>query len=293
MIRFPIVLALVALMLGVLFAACGDDNERTFETDNGDVTVSEDLPDDFPDDFPIYPDADLEGSARGEEQGTEGYVVTWQTNDDEEDVIAFYDEEFGDDKPWREVSRSEVGGSTFYAVTNEDESLAGTLYITRENGNVSIVAIVGEEGLLDDGVTPDGDGGDATPDESDDSGSGDDASGGGSLPEEEELSDDFPEDRVPLPDDIRVTNSTSIQSGETSTHLVEFYSEMSVDDLRSYFGDELTGNGWTEVFSTDQDGETLLSFSASDSGAVGAGVTVVIRESDVEGYRTVTLTVTE
>jgi len=286
--RFSLIIA-AAITFGALSVACNDSDE-TIDTGNGDVTTSRELPDDFPDDFPIYPGAEIESAQTVDSDDAEGHVVTWQSDDDIDDIVAFYDEEFGDGSSWRQVTRVENEGATIYAVTSADESIAGSLSVTPENGNVAIQAIIGRESG-DDGDPPAPDGGDGDSEE----GGGDDdgSSGSGSLPDEQELSEDFPEDRVPLPDGIRVTSSTSIDSGETSTHVVQFYSAMSADDLRSHFRDELSAQGWTEAFVTEQHGEILAAYSDADSATPGAGVNVLIVESDVEGYRSVTVTVTE
>lgn len=288
----------LALLVGVtlsltLAAACGGDDDQTIETDDGEVSFSDELPDDFPDDFPVYPDAELEGSATGESEGVRGWTVTWQSEDDIDDIVAFYDDEFGGDGPWRQVSRSEVNEATIYAVQNEDENVGGSLSVGQENGNVAITAFVGEGnfGDDDDGSDDEGSGDDGSDGEDDDGGGddgddGDDA--GGSLPPEQDLPDDFPVDEVPLPDDIRVTSATTLTTQGVNSYQVEFYSQASAEELQSHFEEAMPGAGWTEAFSSTSNGETILTYTRPD-GDVGVSVNVLIGESDVEGYRTVSI----
>jgi len=290
----------VLALLGVaLFAACGGDDKKTIDTGDGKVTVSDDLPDEFPDDFPIYDGADLQNSYQGESEGVSGIIATWTTGDSAEDVANFYESEFdGDD--WKKQSSGNSGGGSFFVVLNKDESKAGYLIISEADGDTQIIATVGDnDGSLTGDGSSDGSSGDDGEDTSgedssgnDGSSSGDDGSSSAQLPEEQDLDDDFPSDKVPLPDDSRVTSSSSLSSGGQDTFFVEFYSKKSTDELRDYFKDTLTGKGWTEALASESDGDVYLTYASEDASAT-SGVTVIITDADVDGYRTVSLSVVQ
>jgi hypothetical protein len=285
-------LLLAAFAFALAFAACGDDGETTIRGDNGDVTLSEDLPDGFPDDFPIYDGADFVGGARSTEEGAIGIVATWETRDDAEDVIAFYEDELSGDGNWVEVSQTTSPDGVFIIFQHaDDESRAGSVTVVREGDTTTIAVIIGESDDLigDDGDDGDGSGSDGDDDGADDDGDDDGATGGADLPDEVELSDEFPSDRVPLPDGARVTNTSSLSTAATTTHFVEFYSETSTSDLRDYYEDELPGNGWTEVFTSTEGGEFFLSYADDTS---TESLLITIGESEVEGYAIVSITVT-
>lgn len=284
-------LPVVALLGAVLFAACGGDGDKTISTDNGDVNVSDDLPGDFPDSFPIYDGADLQSSITGENQGVQGTVVTWTTGDSSDDVVSFYEDKMNGDE-WAIESKGDSPGSgSFIFARNSGESLVAYIFVSEAGGDTSILATVGE----DDGTFT-GDGADdPTPDDGDSSaGEGDfggDGSGNG-LPEEVDLSGDFPTDRVSLPDGARVTSNSNISSGGTTIHFVEFYSDDSADDIANFFKDGLPGNGWEETLSSESDGQVFLTFSESGADSSSASSVIVsIVPSPVDGYQQVTVNV--
>jgi hypothetical protein len=296
-LRFYIAALLVLLVAGFAVACGGDD--KTIATEDGEVTFSDDLPDEFPDDFPVYDGADLQGSYRGESEGVEGIVATWTTGDSIDDVAAFYEEELDGDN-WKIESQGSQGSfGSFYFALNSDDSKMAYVLISRSDDETTILVTVGDN----DGSVPGGDGSSGDDDSGDgssgddsgdagssDDGSGDDGSSGSAdLPEEQDLPDDFPADRVPLPSGARVTSSSSLSSGGTDTHFVEFYSQQSADELADYFKSELADKGWTESLSSESNGEMFLSFSEGEAGT--SGVTIIIADSPVDGYRLVTISV--
>jgi len=290
-------LGVVALMGIAFFAACGGGDDKTIDTGDGKVTISDDLPDEFPDDFPVYDGADLQGSYQGESEGVSGTVATWTTGDSADDVTNFYKDKLNGDN-WKIQSSGTSGGGSFFVVLNKDESKAGYVVIGEADGDTSIIVTVGDN---DGSVSGDDSGDNASGDDVEDTsgednagddGSSDEGSTDAQLPEEQDLSDDFPSDRVPLPDDSRVTSSSSISSGGQNSFFVEFYSKKSADELRDYFGDTLTGKGWTEALASEADGDVYLSYTNSETSAT-ASVTVIITDADVEGYQTVTLSVVQ
>jgi hypothetical protein len=269
-------------MVSLAGFACGGGDKKTIDIGNGEVTVGDELPDSFPDDFPIYDGADLQGVVQGEQGGISGTVATWETNDDFEKVKKFYDAALKDG-PWKSLADGTVAGSTFWSVENSAGEEQGYVQIADTNPT-RIVVVVGNRG---------GDiGGDvSTPD----SGSGDPSSGsdssGGDLPKEVALPDDFPSDQVPLPDDIRITNASSVNAGGTQSRLLQFYSKDSADDLASFFKDELEGKGFTQSIQQSQDGGIYAIYSENDDGS-GLLVSITILDGDVAGYRQVTLQIT-
>jgi len=280
------------LTLGLVASACGGgDDDNPFVP--GDQDVSEDLVDEFPDDFPVYPGADIQGSYRGESGGQEGIVAIWSTGDSLEDVSDFYDEELADG-PWKSNANGTAGDSAYWNAENEDGSRSAYVTVASQEGDTAITVIVGDN---PDSSSGDGD---ATPDDSgdgDDDPTPDDSDDGGQpaaeLPDEVELNDDFPSDSVPLPDNARVTSSTSFSQGGSNTFFVEFYSEDSAEEVQDYFDRELTGNGWTESFTSSSNGELFATYARADDpdGATNNGVVVTIRDSDVAGYVQVSLSV--
>lgn len=287
--------ALLAFVATAAIAVgCGGDDDKKINIPgtDGDVTVSDDLPDDFPKSIPIYDDADFQGSISGETEGIEGSVATWTTGDSAEDVSAWYEDKLKDIDGWKVTSSGEFGGGGFWALENDDGTKAA--YINVAGGDdTSILITVGDNpdgSSGDSDETPDdGSGSDEpTPDDGDDGGS----SGGGDLPPEANLSDDFPEDRVPLPDGARVTSSSSFEGGGTKTFLVEVYSKDSIDDIASFYESEMPGNGWTNSFKSESDGVVSHVYSTEDeSGSSTNGATITISESNVDGYNLVGITV--
>ena len=77
-------------------------------------------------------------------------------------------------------------------------------------------------------------------------------------------------------------------TASSDTFFVEVYSQDSTSDLSDFFTSELPKNGWTESLTTESNGEVYLSF-APESGDTSSGVTIAITESQVEGYRLVSI----
>lgn len=284
-----VVLGVLALLGLALFSACGGGDDKTFATDDGEVKISDDLSDEFPDDFPIYDGADLQGSYQGENQGIQGVVATWTTGDSVDDVKSFYADKLDDG--WKIQSSGDSAGTAFFIATNSDESQAAYVTISGTGDETTILVAVGDNpGDISgddssDEETPDD--GDSSGDSGDDGTSGDGDSGNADLPEEQDLSDDYPSDRVPLPDDIRVTGSTSLATGGTESHYIEFYSKKSADELADYFKDTLPGKGWSEAITTNTGGDVYIAFTSSDSTETSSGVTITITDAPVDGYRLV------
>jgi hypothetical protein len=295
-------MALIAV-LALTAWACGggDDDDGGGDGGNGgDVTdaCGADLPGnipglpdaadeagegDFPDDLPIYDGADFECGFSGETDGSSGMVGIWSTGDSVDDVKAFYDGEFSGDGPWTSESDGTAAGSSFWTITHEDDAQSGFVTVLADGDNTAITIIVGDEFADggDGGDTPD-DAGERTPDDS--------RSGSSDLPDEAELPDDFPSD-IPLPDGARVTNASSFTSGGVTSHVVEIYSQDSIDDLASFFQSEFEGQGWTQTLQTESNGEIFASY-ADEPDATGTLVTISITESGVEGYNLIGLSVT-
>ncbi len=297
------------LMAALLFAAtsvlaaCGGD-DKTIDIGDGEINVSDDIPDDFPDDFPKYDDAEVMGSVTSDASGSEGTLVTFQTDDSLEDVEAFYESEF-EDGPWQQVSNSSSSQGGSFLVEKGDT--AASVFFAEVDGKTSILVTYGTKEDLglddssgddasdDDGSSSDDDGEPTSESDSstdDDAGSSDDgdsSSGSDDLPDEVDLEEDFPSS-IPLPDGSRVTSSSSIASGGFSTVYAELYVDQSIDDLQTYFEDTLADAGYTESISSSSGGQIFLSYTEGD-GSSGNGVLVNISESGVDGYALVTITV--
>ncbi len=280
-----IAIACVSALL--LAAACGGGS-KTIDVGNGDkVKVSTSLPDDFPDNFPVYDGADLEGAVEGEQEGIKGIVATWTTNDSFDDVKAFYEGKF-EGGAWKSTLNGSAGGSVYWSLDETDGDRVG--YVAVSDGDkVSIIATVGNDPNLVSGgsETP---GTDETPPASD-PGTG---SGGGTseLPDEVDLPNDFPSDRVPLPDDARLFTANAVSVGGERSFGLSLYTKDSIEGAAQSYQDKLEGSGYSQTFETsDANGEYALYAENSDGTGIVVGVT--INEGDVEGYRLVVLSVTE
>jgi hypothetical protein len=208
-------------------------------------------------------------------------------------VKSFYADKLGDG--WKIQSSGDSAGTAFFIVTSDDESQAAYVTISGDGDKTTILVAVGDnpgdisgddssnEETPDDGASS----GDSGDDSGDDGTSGDGDSGNADLPEEQDLSDDYPSDRVPLPDDIRITGSTSLATGGTESYYIEFYSKKSADELADYFKETLPGKGWSEAITTNTGGDVYIAFTSADSTETSSGVTITITDAPVDGYRLV------
>ena len=304
-------LVAAGMIAALMFAACGggDDDEQTIDTGDGEVTIGDDLPDDFPDDFPVYDGADVQGSYRGEQDGIEGSITTWTTGDSYDDVVAFYESEF-EGGPWSSEgdssfsgSGSGSGGFTFWSVAHEDGEQVAYVSVT-DGDDVSILAAIGDDTSAtdggddgsgddgsDDGSGDDGSGDDGSGDDGTDDGSGDDGSGGDAdVPDEVELSDDFPADAVEFPDGARIVSANRIASGGTVAWTVTVYSQDTIDELADYFKSEIEGNGYTET-SNISSSDTVSAVYATNPDGSGDLVILTINPADIEGWNMATVQV--
>ena len=65
------------------------------------------------------------------------------------------------------------------------------------------------------------------------------SSGGNSSGNAAGLPSNFPTDRIPVPGDVTVTNSSSIDGGDTLTYFVSFTTGKSVGDISDYYAGAL------------------------------------------------------
>ncbi|MBI5288283.1 MAG: hypothetical protein HY873_04870 [Chloroflexi bacterium] len=296
--KFMLLAALPVLIFASVTVACGGGDKKTVDIPGGGkISVSDDLPGDFPDDFPKYKGAKVLGSLSGSSEGQEGTVVTFETGDDIEDVQSFYEKEF-EDGPWKSTSTGSFGGSGTFVAEKDDK--AASVFIAESDGKVTILVTYGSKADLglddssdsgDDSSDSGDDSEDPTPDDSDSSGDDSGDNGSAELPDEVDIDDDYPEDKIPLPDDARVTSSSSFSSSGTRSLFVELYVKQSVDDLESFYKDKLEAAGYTDSFSSTSDGEVFLSWTDAES-TTGAGVIVTIGKADVDGYSKVSLSIT-
>jgi hypothetical protein len=293
-LRHWLAAAAILTTLAIAGVACGGGDEKTIDLGDGDeITIGGDLPDDFPDDFPIYDDADLQGAVQGEEEGIEGIVATWTTGDDLDDVTAFYEDAF-DDGPWKTTAEGTASGTSYWAVENSETGKVGYVSVSGGGDEVAIIATVGDNPDAASSGGDDSDDSASDDDGSDDEASSDGSDGGGggdtSLPEEIDLPSDFPSDDVPLPDDAHVNTANTVTSNGITIFTVGFYSKESVDDLASFYKNELEGQGFTQSIQTsDQNG--IYAAYAENSDGSGRTVIVTAYDGDVDGYRQVVLQV--
>jgi hypothetical protein len=123
---------------------------------------------------------------------------------------------------------------------------------------------------------------------------GSEGSGPTGLPDEGTLPIDFPSE-IPLPDGYHLVGvlGSSTTDGASGTYFVEFYSELSKDDLLSFYRDRLPSSiGWNETGSEERDGRTFVTFEPAGEQPTDrqpSGLVVQVAESDVDGYRVVNL----
>ena len=285
---------------GMVAAACGGgDDDTTIETDDGEVTVSDDLPDDFPDEL-LYDGADVAGTISGESDGQEGTYVTLETDDSVDDVTSWYESSLADNG-WEEESSTSAGGVTILGARKDD--VATVISIGEADDNTSISVFYGTDPSAsgdgdDDGSSGEDDGSSGEDDGSsgeDDGSSGDDdgASGDADLPDEVEVDDAFPSD-IRLPDAILVTNSSSFASGGVETVQIIALSEETPEELSDHFTGVLEDAGYSEVLTTTSDGDIFLSYAKNpDDPTEGAVIVTLTDDSSYEGYTDVSVSVTQ
>ncbi len=292
-----VALGVAVLVAGLLAVACGGGGKSvTIKGADGQsikVTGSSSLPDSFPKDFPIYNGADYKGGVESSQEGISGFAATWETGDSMDKVSAFYKDALSSGK-WKQTSTFNSGDSSMFMFENTDDSkTGGWVTISRSGDTTSIVVLVGNNlpGTGSDSATTPSDN---VPEEADTATPSSKSSAktptpeAADLPEQASLPSDYPKDRVPLPDGIRVTNASSYGGGGQKTFAIEYYTKDAPTKVGGYFDTTLTGKGWTQTFTTEQNGQV----SAMYSGASGdESVLVTTETSDVPGYIKVTLVI--
>ena len=81
------------------------------------------------------------------------------------------------------------------------------------------------------------------------------------------LPSNFPTDRIPVPDNVTVTNSSSIDGGDTLTYFVTFTIDKSVGDISDYYVGVLQDRGWHKIIEQDINGSKLVSYSSKEDGS--------------------------
>jgi hypothetical protein len=289
------VLLIAAFALVPLAWACGGgDDDETVRVGDDEVTAGEDLPDGWPDDFPVYDGADLQGGIRGDVDGSEGLIATWETDDDASDVVAFYTGEL-EDGPWKSVSTTSGGDGTIIVFESTGTDQGGSVLIGEDEDKTTIFVTIGD---AFDGDGSDDDSDDSGDDSSDGSGDAGDSGTGGDtpteddLPSEVDLPENYPSDRVPLPDGARVTTGTSSTVNGIGSHTLQFYSADSVEEVEAHFKSELEGNGFSEAVRTEQAGGVFVSYAENEDGS-GMVVILTITDSEVPGYTSTVVQVTD
>lgn len=143
MIRRLIPILLICALLPSAFAACSDDDEPDIPDD---IDVSDELPADWPDDVPIYPEAELKDVVTSTEEGAAGTVATFQSADDVNDVISFYQTEF-ESGAWTNTDDPVIDDeSALFLVQQQDGSNANSsVTIAQEDDNTEIVILIASE----------------------------------------------------------------------------------------------------------------------------------------------------
>jgi len=93
------------------------------------------------------------------------------------------------------------------------------------------------------------------------------SSGGNASGNAAGLPSNFPSDRVPVPKDVTVTSSSSVDGGDTLTYFVSFTTGKSVGDISDYYAGALKDRGWHKILEQDINGSHLASYSSKDDGS--------------------------
>jgi hypothetical protein len=281
-------LAVGAVLLLTFAVSCGGGDDKTIDLPgDGDLTVSkDDPPEGFPDDFPVYDGADFIGGSSQTVDGAKALNASWETDDDASDVQEFYTDKLNSGN-WRTLSTATLNDTLSITFERDGGDATGQVSVVDDGGTTTIVVVIGE-GFADTGGDDgsDGSGGDAT-DTPDDSGSG---TSDDDLPDEVDLPSDFPADRVPLPDDARVTQAVTATADGATSYVLQFYSEDSVEEVADHFKSELEGNGFAQSFTSSQNGAVTAIYAENEDGT-GIAVTVTVTVSEVPGYTSTALQV--
>lgn len=115
-----------------------NDDSVTIETEDGEVTISDDtgsIPDGFPDDFPLYDGFELDGASSIAGGGTTTYYVNMTSGDTVEDVYNWYKTEFTDGG-WNisgDAIYTDSNGSSGMLTAAKDK-MEATVTVTTEDG---------------------------------------------------------------------------------------------------------------------------------------------------------------
>jgi hypothetical protein len=93
------------------------------------------------------------------------------------------------------------------------------------------------------------------------------SSGGNTSGNAAGLPSNFPTDRIPVPGDVTVTNSSSVDGGDTLTYFVSFTTGKSVGDISDYYAGALKDRGWYKIIEQDVNGSHLASYSSKKDGS--------------------------
>lgn len=282
--KFSFLMISVALM-ALVAVGCGGGGKKSITVGDQKVTTGGSVPDAFPKDFPIYGGADFKASITSSLQGQTGLAATWQTGDSIDKVKSYYKDQLTGKSSWVQDSATDTGQGAFFAVHRKSgDAKAGFLTITSQDTNTIFVVFIGDNPDLststsssaDDNKTATADAKTAASDGS----SASNTPAAADLPPTVTIAKDFPKDRVPLPSGARVTSTSSLTSGGTSTFFVEVYVKDSPDNVSSYFKDELPKQDWTNALTSEASGTFFLSFS----GGTSDSVSITIEQSDTPGY---------
>jgi hypothetical protein len=299
--RKYISMLLPMLMVAAAVAvACGGGDSKTVSIPGGgEVSVSDKLPDSFPKDYPIYDGAKVKGSLSGTTKGISGTTVTWETGDSLSKVTDFYTNAFKSGN-WKTDSNGQVNDSSYWSGESSDGKKSHYILVSTQGDKTNIIVTVGDKQADNSSSSDDSNKTSASSsssetattssDSSSDSGS---SSSSATVPAEVKITKDFPTDRVPFPSGARVTSSASFGSGGSKTYSVELYVKDTPENVSDYFSGELPKHGWATGFTSNSNGEYLLTFAKDGADATsGEAVTVSAMESDVSGYTKVDLVVT-
>ena len=294
--RFLTGFLVLLIACGLVAVACGGgDDDTTIDTGDGEVSISDDIPDDFPDEL-RYDGADVVGTISGESEGQEGTYVTFETDDSVDDVSAYYESAL-EDNGWQDQSNTSAGGVSIIGAQKDDTAVV--VSIGEGDGNTTISVFYGTNPSAsgdgssdgeDDGSSGEDDGSSGEDDGSsgeDDGSSGEDdgSSGESDLPDEVEVDEAYPSSDIPLPADARVTGSSSFSTSGIQTVQVTGLSQDSPSELGDYFAGELEGAGYSEVVRTTSDGDVFMTYAKSPDDPSVDAVTISLADSTTyEGY---------
>ena len=121
------------------------ENKVEVETEEGKTEVQTgsnvELPEGFPSDFPVYKKGKITAVMKSDYEGSQGYMITIETDDDIDSVSGWYEEELKKTGYDVKVTLKQLGLNS-YVFEKKSPPIKGSVQIQDENGRTSLVVII-------------------------------------------------------------------------------------------------------------------------------------------------------